>query len=45
MAKKASEHVKYYENQNGPVIGTVNRKILEKDGLYFKDIDLSLIHI
>ena len=39
MAKKASEHVKYYENQNGPVIGTVNRKILEKDGLYFKDID------
>lgn len=39
MAKKASEHVKYYENKNGPVIGTVSRKILEKDGLYFKDLD------
>ncbi len=39
MAKKASEHVKYYENKNGPVIGTVSRKVLEKDGLYFKDLD------
>lgn len=39
MAKKASEHVKYYENKNGPVIGTVSRKIIEKDGLYFKDLD------
>lgn len=39
MAKKASEHVKYYENTNGPVIGTVSRKVIEKDGLYFKDLD------
>lgn len=39
MAKKASEHVRYYNNQNGPVIGTVSRKIIEKDGLYFKDLD------
>ena len=39
MVKKASELVKYYENPNGPVIGTVHRTILEKDGLFFKDLD------
>ena len=39
MAKKASENVKYYRNSNGPVIGTVSRKFIEKDGLYFKDLD------
>lgn len=39
MAKKASDNVKYYKNPNGPTIGTVSRKIIEKDGLYFKDID------
>lgn len=37
--KKASEQVKYYQNPGGPVIGTVSRKVLEADGLYFKDID------
>ena len=36
---KASENIKYYNNPNGPVIGTVSRKIIEKDGLYFKDLD------
>jgi len=36
---KASENIKYYSNPNGPVIGTVNRKVIEKDGLYFKDLD------
>lgn len=39
MAKKASEHIRYYQNPEGPVIGTVSRAILEKDGLYFKDLD------
>ncbi len=39
MAKKASENLRYYKNPNGPVIGTVSRKVIEKDGLYFKDID------
>lgn len=39
MAVKASDRVKYYENPNGPVIGTVNRNVIEKDGLYFKDLD------
>lgn len=39
MAKKASDHVKYYTNTNGPTIGTVSRKVIEKDGLAFKDID------
>lgn len=39
MAKKASDHVKYYHNPEGPVIGTLSRTIIEKDGLYFKDID------
>lgn len=39
MAKKASDHVKFYNNVNGPVIGTLTRNIIEKDGFYFKDID------
>ncbi|MDO5350788.1 MAG: glycoside hydrolase family 3 N-terminal domain-containing protein [Lachnospiraceae bacterium] len=39
MAKKASEHIRYYENPKGPVIGTVSRQVIEKDGLYFKDLD------
>ena len=39
MAKKASENFKTYHNPNGPDITTVNRPILEADGLYFKDID------
>ena len=36
---KASELVKRYENKGGPTIGTTTRKVIEKDGLYFKDID------
>ncbi len=36
---KASEEVRYYRNPDGPVIGTVSRKVIEKDGLYFKDLD------
>ncbi len=39
MTKKASENVTYYKNPEGPVIGTVSRNIIEKDGLYFKDLD------
>ena len=39
MAKKATENVRYFENANGPVIGTVSRQIIEKDGMYFKDLD------
>lgn len=39
MAKKASENLKYYQNPNGPAVAVVSRKIIEKDGLYFKDID------
>ena len=36
---KASEQVRYYENENGPVIGTTKGRVIEKDGLYFKDLD------
>ena len=39
MAKKASDHIQYFQNPNGPTITTVARPILEQDGLYFKDID------
>lgn len=39
MGKKASEQVRYYQNTNGPVIGTVGRAVIEQDGLYFKDLD------
>lgn len=37
--KKASEQIRYMKNLNGPVIGTVARRIIERDGVYFKDID------
>lgn len=37
--KKASDNLKYYHNQGGPTIATVSRKVIEKDGLVFKDID------
>ncbi len=36
---KASEHIAYYKNENGPVIGTAKERVIEKDGYYFKDID------
>ena len=39
MAIKASDNFKVYRNPNGPNISTVQRPIIEKDGLYFKDID------
>ena len=39
MAIKASDHFKTYHNPGGPDITTLNRPVLEQDGLYFKDID------
>lgn len=39
MAVKASTNVTYYDNEKGPRIGTLTRRVIEKDGLYFKDID------
>jgi len=39
MAVKASDIFKTYQNPNGPTITTVTRQVMEKDGLYFKDID------
>lgn len=39
MAKKASDNIKRYNNPGGPDIGVVSRRVIEKDGLYFKDID------
>jgi len=39
MAIKASDNFKVYHNPNGPDISTVMRPVIEKDGLYFKDID------
>lgn len=39
MAEKASGRIRTYHNKGGAVISTVSRRVLEKDGLYFKDID------
>lgn len=39
MAKKASDSIRTFVNKGGAVITTVSRRIIEKDGLYFKDID------
>lgn len=30
---KASDNIKIYRNPNGPVVSTVNRRVLEQDGL------------
>ena len=37
--QKASEILKVYKNANGPEIGMVTDRLIERDGLYFKDID------
>lgn len=37
--KKASEKVVYYHNENGPVIGAVTQKVIQEEGLYFRDIN------
>ncbi len=39
MAKKASDHIRYYQNPRGAAISSVSRRVIERDGLYFKDID------
>ena len=39
MSRKASENIRIYRNNGGAVISTVSRRVLEIDGLYFKDID------
>ncbi len=39
MAKKASDHITYYENGQGPRISTVLREVVRRDGMVFKDID------
>ena len=36
--KKASEYIKYYKNENGPVIGVTKKPVIEKDGMFFKDL-------
>ena len=36
---KASDNIKVYQNENGATISTVNRPVIEQDGLVFKDID------
>lgn len=37
--KKASERIRYYENQNGPTIGVTEQDAICVDGLYFRDIN------
>ena len=39
MTKKASDHFRVYRNENGPLISTVTRPVLEVGGQFFKDID------
>ena len=35
---KASANICFYKNENGPVIGVTVRPVIEKDGLYFRDL-------
>ena len=39
MKEKASSRIHYYENSQGPVIGTCSDKVIREDGLYFRDIN------
>lgn len=39
MAKKASDHITCYKNQQGPLITTVTRRVFTEGELTFKDID------
>lgn len=36
--EKLVPEVRYYANENGPVIGVTTRGVIERDGLFFKDI-------
>ncbi len=38
---KASKQYKVYKNEGGQTISTIDQPIIEKDGLYFKDLDRS----
>lgn len=35
---KTSSDIKYYKNENGPVIGIAGCPVIEQEGMYFKDI-------
>ena len=37
--KKASERIRYFQNENGPTIGVVEREPICQDGLYFRDVN------
>ncbi len=32
------QNITYYENQDGPVIGVSSKPVIERDGLYYKDL-------
>ena len=34
---KATERIRYYQNENGPVIGVTVKPVIERDGRIFKD--------
>lgn len=36
--EKATSNIRYYKNQDGPVIGVTRKPVIEQDGLYFKDL-------
>lgn len=36
--KKTNIDIKYFQNINGPTIGVTVKPVIEKDGLYFKDL-------
>ncbi len=38
MVKKASEKITHYNNPDGPSIGVCSSGVIEKDGLFFRDI-------
>ncbi|WP_322172988.1 glycoside hydrolase family 3 protein [Acutalibacter caecimuris] len=38
MENKQEQAYQVYQNPNGPAIGTAGAKIIEQDGLYFKDL-------
>ncbi|MBT9778955.1 glycoside hydrolase family 3 protein [Clostridium sp. MCC353] len=37
--EKATSRIRYFKNENGPVIGVTVKPVIEQDGLYFKDLN------
>lgn len=38
IMEKATNRIRYYKNENGPIIGVTVKPVIQQDGCYFKDL-------